>query len=320
MLKRVFLCRMTCKTNDRNSGHALPYVVAIVVTYHPDLDLLAELLSHLTLQVTEVVLIDNGSPCNLIAWNAQQHTAAAAVLALGQNRGIAVAHNAGIEWARNRQAQYVLLMDQDSIPEPDMVQQLFFAIGKQLLPAAVGSRYLDERQNNPPPFIRIRGLTLHRCACTTENSVVPVDYLISSGCLIPMSILNQVGYMRDDLFIDYVDIEWGLRARRHGFQSYGVCSARMRHTLGEHPIKFLGKYLPLHSPLRHYYHFRNAVLLYKEPWVPLNWKLVDGWRLCLKYAFYSIFAKPRITHFRMMTLGMWHGLAGKTGKLIKDGS
>jgi len=121
--------------------------------------------------------------------------------------------------------------------------------------------------------------------------------------------------MREDLFIDYVDIEWGLRARHQGFQSYGVCSAYMRHSLGDHPINFFGKNIPLHSPLRHYYHFRNAVLLYREAWVPLNWKLVDGWRLCLKYVFYSLFAKPRMAHWRMMTLGLWHGLKGKTGKL-----
>jgi rhamnosyltransferase len=294
-----------------------PYVVAIVVTYDPDLDLLAEQLLRLTPQVTEAILIDNGSLRDIVAWNAQREPAATAVIALGENHGIAAAHNAGIQWARNRNAQYVLLMDQDSMPAPDMVQQLFSAISRQPSPAAAGSRYLDERQNNLPPFIRIQGLTLQRCACEAENSVVSVDYLVSSGCLIPISILDKVGGMRDDLFIDYVDIEWGLRARHHGFQSYGVCSARMHHTLGDRPIKFWGKYVPLHSPLRHYYHFRNAILLYKEPWVPWNWKLVDGWRLCLKYAFYSTFAKPRIAHLRMMTLGMWHGLAGKTGKLAK---
>jgi rhamnosyltransferase len=242
------------------------------------------------------------------------------LLRLGENRGIADAQNVGIQWARNREAEFVLLMDQDSIPAPDMAEKLISAISEQPSPAAAGPRYLDERQDNPPPFIRVRGLRLERCACSTEESVVPVDYLIASGCLIPMSVLDKVGGMRNDLFIDYVDIEWGLRARRHGFQSYGVCSAHMQHSLGENPIKFFSKNIPLHSPLRHYYHFRNALLLYKEPWVPLNWKLVDGWRLCLKYVFYSLFAKPCMAHWRMMTLGVWHGLAGKTGKLVRGAS
>lgn len=292
-----------------------PSVVAVVVTYQPPLKALEQLLDALAPQITSVVVVDNGSDFDLAAWNRERVTPAVALLRLGENLGIAAAQNVGIQWARKRRAEFVLLMDQDSVPAPDMVEKLVSAIAKQSSPAAVGPRYLDERQDNPPPFIRIRNFTLERCACATEDSVVSVDYLISSGCLIPMSVLDKVGCMRDDLFIDYVDIEWGLRARHHGFQSYGVCGAHMQHSLGDQPIKFLGKNIPLHSPLRHYYHFRNAVFLYKEQWVPLNWKLVDAWRLCLKYVFYALFAKPRLAHLRMMTLGVWHGLRGKCGEL-----
>lgn len=290
-------------------------VVAVVVTYQPKIEVLEQLLDALVPQVASVVVVDNGSYPGLAAWNSERDTRAVELLLLGENRGIAAAQNVGIEWARNRGAGFVLLMDQDSIPAPDMVEKLLITVSEQPSAAAAGPRYLDKRQDNPPPFIRVRGLRLVRCACATEESVVAVDYLIASGCLIPMSVLDKVGGMRNDFFIDYVDIEWGLRARQQGFQSYGVCSAHMQHSLGDHPIKFFNKKIPLHSPLRHYYHFRNAVLLYKEPWVPFNWKLVDGWRLCLKYVFYSLFAQPRRAHWRMMSAGVWHGLVGKSGKL-----
>jgi len=290
-------------------------ITAVVVTYQPELEVLNRLIDALSPQVTSVVVVDNGSRSDLAAWNSERNTRAVELLQLGENLGIAAAQNAGIQLARDRRVGFVLLMDQDSVPAPDMVEKLLSALSEHLSPAAAGPRYMDARQHNPPPFIRVHGLRLERCVCSTEESVVPVDYLIASGCLIPMSVLDKVGGMRDELFIDYVDIEWGLRARHHGFQSYGCCSAHMQHSLGDHPISFFGKNIPVHSPLRHYYHFRNAVLLYKEPWVPLNWKLVDGWRLCLKYVFYSLFAKPRMAHWRMMTLGLWHGLVGKTGKL-----
>lgn len=289
-------------------------VVAVMVTYEPKLEVLTRALNALVPQVAAVVVIDNCSHSDLASWISESNTRAVELLHLPENRGIAVAQNIGIEWARNWGARFVLLMDQDSIPASDMVEQLISAATERASPSIVGPRYLDERQDNPPPFIRVRGLRLERCVCSTVESVVPVDYLISSGCLVPMPVLDEVGGMRDDFFIDYVDIEWGLRVRRHGFQSYGVCSARMRHFLGDQPIKFFNKSIPLHSPLRHYYHFRNAVLLYKEPWVALNWKLVDGWRLCLKYVFYSLFAKPRTAHWRMMTIGIWHGWIGRTGK------
>ena len=292
-------------------------VVAVAVSYQPQLEHLGALLDALAHQVDSVVVVDNGSEAHFGGWLEKYRSIHG--IFLGSNRGVAAAQNVGIDWARRRGADYVVLFDQDSLPAPDMVRCLVEAVqAKQAAGckvAAVGPRYLDERQDNPPPFIRVQGLKLLRQVCDTSNSIVEVDYLISSGCLIPTSTLDAVGVMRETLFIDYVDIEWGLRARHHGFQSYGVCSAHMQHSLGDHPIEFFGKNIPLHSPLRHYYHFRNAVLLYKEPWVPLNWKLVDGWRLCLKYVFYSLFAKPRMAHLRMMTLGVWHGLVCKSGKL-----
>ncbi len=234
---------------------------------------------------------------------------------LKTNLGVAAAQNVGITLARERGAKYVVLFDHDSIPAPDMILRLLTAAQSQPLVAAVGPCYLDPRRTIPVPFIRIEGLKLVRATCQDTVSVVPVDYLISSGCLIPMSVLDEVGVMREDLFIDYIDIEWGLRARSHGFQCYGVCGANMEHNLGDKPIIVLGKQFPSHSPLRHYYHFRNAVCLYRQFWIPINWKIVDGWRLLLRYGFYTLFAKPRSKHLKMMTLGLWHGLIGRMGPL-----
>jgi len=299
------------------------HVAAVAVTYNPEIQELERLLAQLIGQVNEVIVVDNASANAALLPDTQIATAKALHwIFLPENCGIAAAHNAGIAEARRLGATHIALFDQDSEPADDMVPCLLAALerleamGHSV--ACVGPRYVDERQDNPPPFIRVEGLHLRRCVCTQADDIVAVDYLISSGSLIPMSALDTAGGMRSDLFIDYVDIEWGMRAQHKGLLSYGVCAAGMRHSLGNRPLEFLGRKIPLHSPLRHYYHFRNAVLLYKEPWVRWNWKLVDGWRLCLKYVFYSLFARPRMAHWGMMTLGVWHGLRGKTGKF--DGS
>ncbi|MHC1728002.1 MAG: hypothetical protein AB9866_18700 [Syntrophobacteraceae bacterium] len=169
---------------------------------------------------------------------------------------------------------------------------------------------------NPPPFIRIRGFRLERLGCSVPHAIVPVDYLVSSGCLIPVSVLDHVGGMREDFFIDFVDIEWGLRARWFGYQCYGVCNAKMSHCLGNEPLRLFNMRFPMHTPLRHYYHFRNAVLLAQKKWVSRNWKLVNGLRMCLKYGFYSLLARPRFEHWRMMTLGVMHALQGRSGDYL----
>ena len=294
-------------------------IVAIVVTYEPNTSFLAKQLEIVTPQVAQIIVVDNGSAINIEGWLAVCDCPNVKCLPLGDNFGVATAQNAGIDWAQRQEADYVLLLDQDSQPETDMVEKLVEAYESMVLKgfavAAVGPRYIDIRQNNPPPFIRLRGLKVERCVCTAPDAIVPVDYLISSGSLITMKTLNAVGPMADNLFIDYVDIEWGLRAKHFGYQSFGVCNAAMHHSIGEHPMKAFGRPIPLHSPLRHYYHFRNAVWLYQQSWPSWKWKVVDAWRLLLKYGFYSMFARPRLKHLGMMTLGIWHALRGRTGRL-----
>ena len=294
-----------------------PAIVAVVVTYQPELGALCKLLRALVPQVSLTIVVDNGSLANIAEWLPPCLHGSVVVIPLGENRGIASAQNVGIAKAKEEGADYVILFDQDSLPHEGMVGNLLSAAehvraeGRRL--ACVGPRYVDPRQENPPPFLRVQGLRLKRLTCSGEP-VVPVDYLVASGCLVPMNVLEKVGPMREDLFIDYVDIEWGLRARHLGYQSFGVCTALMTHSIGEDPVQFFDRSIPVHSPLRHYYLFRNAILLYKTPFIPINWKLVDGSRLIMRYVFYTLMTKPRASHWRMMTLGIWHGLRNKNGK------
>lgn len=296
---------------------ARPRVVSVVVTYDPAPERFARLLAATSVQVDAIVVVDNGSSLGTLTWLRRLASPRLTLIELGRNAGIAAAQNVGMACARKGTCDYVLLLDHDSVPGASMVGHLLAAmvqLQRTCSPiAAVGPRYIDERQNNPPPFIRVRGLRVVRCPCLRDEDILEVDYLIASGSLVPITTLDEVGTMAEDLFIDYVDIEWGLRARRNGFRSYGVCAAGMEHDLGEAPIRFLGRNLPLHSPLRHYYHFRNAVWLYLNADLPLQWKLVDAWRLMLKYGFYTLFARPRLEHFRMMSRGIFDGLRGRLG-------
>ena len=299
---------------------AAPRTSAVVVTLNPERQRFEEQAQRLRLQVDQAIVVDNGSAPATLAW--LRPLAAAwpgqmQLLELGSNLGIAAAQNRGIEKALADGAGRILLMDHDSLPEPDMVSKLAAALGRLRAQgnrvAAVGPRYLDPRQNNPPPFIRVQGGRLHRLPCPDSNTVQAVDYLIASGSLIPARAFSIAGLMNEGLFIDYVDIEWGLRAQQRGLRSFGICAAQMDHDLGEEPIVVLGHALPNHSATRHYYLFRNAVWLYRYSTVPLGWKLVDIRRLMLRLGFYSLFARPRLAHLRAMFGGMWDGFRGVTG-------
>lgn len=293
-------------------------IAAVVVTFNPQLKELRPLLETLLAQTDHVVVVDNTSLSPW--WDALEQDTLSRITLLrnAENQGIGAAQNKGIAHAREGRATHVLLCDHDSLPAPDMVSQLMAAMhrlqarGERV--AAVGPCYHDERQNNPPPFLRIRGLRLER-QYPSAGETVQVEYLIASGTLMPMQAIDAVGGLNESLFLDYVDLEWGLRASHLGWHCYGVFAAQMLHRLGEEPIVFRGKRYMVHSPLRHYYMVRNAVWLYRQPGLDWRWKLIDFYRLIPRIAFYSLMARPRLAHFGMMMRGLRHGLLTRMGPL-----
>lgn len=301
-------------TNDFSSDMN---IVAVVVTFHPEVETLSALLKALRSQVNSVIVVDNGSGENFVGWLEQFHSQGVHGLFPGTNIGVAAAQNAGVDWARKQKADCVVLFDQDSLPAPDMVRRLAEAIRAKheqgCKVAAVGPQYIDERNPERPCFLRVTGLGAENPRCEAPGDLVMTDFVISSGALVPLSTLDEVGGMMDCLFVDQIDIEWGLRAKSLGYQSYGVCTAMMRHSLGEDPISFFGRKLLHHGPLRHYYIFRNAVWLLFKPYIPLGWKLLFVRMLALRLGFYALMVSPRLAHMKMMMLGILHGVSRRMG-------
>lgn len=296
-----------------------PKVAAIVVIYQPDVLKLHALVNAIGDQVDWLVLIDNGEGAIYSKFSIDCRIPNLQLLSMGENRGLATAQNKGIKRAKDLGAEFVLLLDQDSLPASGMVSSLLEVIttlqDQGLRVAAVGPRYTDQNQRNLHPFVRIGGLCVKRFDCESSDQTVEVDHLISSGSLIPMAVLAAIGGMREELFIDYVDTEWSLRASRMGYRLFGVCNATMRHGLGDRPYRFFGSYLPIHSPLRHYYLFRNSIWLYRQHWISWNWKAAILWSVLFKLIFFSIVPRDRLSQVKMILRGLSDGLRGRMGRL-----
>ncbi|MDE2623327.1 MAG: hypothetical protein KGM83_09060, partial [Betaproteobacteria bacterium] len=136
----------------------------------------------------------------------------------------------------------------------------------------------------------------------------------SSGCLISLEALQVVGPMQEALFIDYVDIEWGLRANGLGWHLYGAFPARMTHALGPRVMRLLWRRFPLHSPQRHYFVVRNALWLYRQRHLPWRWRLPHALRLGVRLTFYLLLGEKRRERLGYVLRGLRDGLAGRMGK------
>jgi rhamnosyltransferase len=289
-------------------------VCAVLVTHQPDIGVLAEALAALIPQVGAVVLVDNATadPAlrDLCAEHPDLH-----VLPLPENRGLASALNAGIQRARSfPQVNCVLLMDQDSVPEAGMAGELRLVLEQadacEKL-AAVGPRFRDPRETVDAPFVQIRFPFNRKLRCDGGNTGISCDFLITSGCMIPLTVLDAVGDMDDGLFIVNVDLDWCFRATAAGYSLRGVCSARMRHHLGDARQRIPGvpRVIVVHSPQRLYYMMRNRVLLYRRACTPRRWIAQDLPRLVVKLLMFSLLVAPRLVNLRRMLAGLRDGIS-----------
>jgi rhamnosyltransferase len=300
-----------------------PLVAAVVVIYQlTDPLLLQRLLSSLVNQVAITFLIDN-TPLNCAKTRPIQIAPNASVvhIPLGDNTGVANAQNIGIARALEEGYSHVLLLDHDSALPPQIVQRLLAAetelnaCGERV--AAIGPVFQDEKTGDYSTAVRASYLFPKRFPLDlSSTSPVETDHLIASGSLIPANTLRAVGLMRGDFFIDWCDIEWGLRARKMGYKSFICPDAIMRHSIGDASAKFLWKSISLHSDFRNFCFVRNGMyLLRKSQSLSRQWKMAIILKIPKYVVFCPLYSKRPLHCFFLLLRGIANGWSGKLGNV-----
>jgi rhamnosyltransferase len=293
-------------------------VVAVVVAYHPDHERLISLVECLRAEVDAVVVVDN-TDGEAGFWSSGPELAKFVTLRrLGGNHGVGRAQNVGIAEARAAGARNVLLLDQDSMPVPGMVQHLLAGLGSTTVngrhsPLVAGPVLVDERTGERSTFLASSDLAI---SSDPGLGVVATRLTVASGMLIDVGAFDLVGMMREDYFIDWIDVEWVMRLYQSGFYSVGVLDAFLQHNLGEftRSVWFMPlKRVPHHQPFRNYYQVRNQLLIFRDLPVGLGYKLRRLFGLLKYLVYFTVFADRRLERLRFMLLGFWHGLLNSRG-------
>ena len=294
---------------------------AVIVTFEPKVEGLLKTLAALADQVEGIVIVDNGST-HLEAERLPEMRRSLVVKKLATNKGIGAAQNEGMAMARLLGYDYILLLDQDSVPQNGMVGSLRGTLErlreKGYKVACVGPRVCLPESGNLSNFSTLGWLSRRYSVCGDSSTSIECDMLNSSGSLVPLEVIEEIGGMEEDFFIDRVDMEWCLRARARGYRIFGACGAVLEHHLGESTQRvWAGRWrmLPRHKPFRYYYIFRNTILLSRRNYAPLKWVLFNARWLAALFLLYGVFARDRRGELGMMVKGMLHGIRGITGKL-----
>lgn len=240
-------------------------ICAIIVTYQASPEIAARLRQILS-QVDRLHIVDNGSP---EARAALQEFAAGeperVKLTLNnENIGLAAAQNMGIRQAFSDHFQWVLLLDDDSEPAPDMVEKLL-AVGKRdKTLGIIAPRVVDRNTGKPVRYLVPRNLIGFTRRLVREGEIFEgAVVVIASGSLIRMEVFRAIGLMNEDMFIDYIDYDFALRARGKKFGIAVVGDARLDHAVGKKrahgPIITSN-----HNARRRYTIFRNRFFILRR--------------------------------------------------------
>jgi rhamnosyltransferase len=299
-------------------------VHAIVVTYQPEQRALIDLLEALSPQVERIHVVDNSANDDLRVATLLDGLQFDNVVIhrLGGNHGIAKALNVGISHAQGAGATYVLLSDQDSLPATDMVAGLLVAhaqlVANGCKVGAVGPMFTDRNTGHVSSFqAEIPGKFFygHVRPDTTRPEVEALT-LITSGMLAAIEVFDDAGGMREDFFIDHVDIEWCHRVRTRGWRLYGTRRATMFHRMGDASLRvwyFGWRQESAYSPLRIYYRIRNFIALCKSPMIDWRWKLRNGWYWLGFVYSHVMFGGQKKRSLVMASRGLADGLRGRMG-------
>jgi rhamnosyltransferase len=295
-------------------------VAAVIVLYYPDPALFDRLVTSVLGQVETIYVIDNTpEPSATIMTLLNQFAAPIVYRPLGDNMGIAYAQNVGIREAIQGKCTHVLLLDQDSVLSTGMINLLLSAeaslIARGNKIAAVGPVFIDEKTGKSSPASRCEALRIRRIPIDLSTSEpVETDYIIASGSLIQKSTFDAVGMMREDLFIDWVDIEWGLRAKNAVYKSYLIPTAILHHSIGDATVKIFGKVMNVHSDIRHYYIVRNAAYLIQLKTMGWHWRMLTALRLPRYVLGFSWCSQKKLKSLKLLSRALIHGLEARTGR------
>lgn len=284
-------------------------VWACIVCWRAQVGVLRALVEAVAPQVDQVIVVDNAADPALAA----ALPPGVRYVAMPSNAGTAGAMNRAWEIALGEGAQALACFDQDSVPAAGMVQRLregLAVAGPRA--AAVGPLKVDPR-NGKPGRLLMPVRFLRRFARPAGTAPIEVDHLITSGCLIPASAYRAVGPYDEALFLDYVDMEWCVRARGAGLHHYCIPSATLSHTIGDEVVDVGGRTLSLHGPLRSYLLVRNHLLLWRKTSMPRLWLLSDALQVAKKVCGLLLLAPQRAARLREVVRGIGDGLRGRGG-------
>jgi len=282
-------------------------IAAVIVSYNPDSEF-AHRLDRIFPQVARVIVVDNSS----VSFREELHRVLLSkveLIANPYNVGLAGALNQGVRRAVELGFAWVLMLDQDSLIDHDMVDCLLEIYHHYPFPQKVG--LIGSNARSP-----ISGRLYMECY-QRQKIFMEVKTPMTSGSLLSVNAYEQIGPFRDDFFIEAIDLEYCLRLRKHGYKVLISCKPLMTHAAGKmKERRFLRRVVvvPDHEPWRYHYQLRNLIFVVRSYfWQEPGWVFVALVNFMKALVRILLFEDNRLRKFNAIWRGIRDGIISRNG-------
>jgi GT2 family glycosyltransferase len=256
-------------------------------------------------QPHQAVVLDNASSDGSVA-AIRAALPSVAVIELTSNLGYAGNNNVGIQAAMAHGADWILILNEDVVLAPDALSWMIAAAAADPAIGIVGPMvyHYDE-----PTVIQSAGGMLgprwasqHRGQNQVDvgqfSEPCPVDWVTGCALLVRRAVVEQVGALDPRFFYYWEEVEWCLRARKHGWKVLFAPQARLWHKGVQRD------YRP--GPNVTYYATRNRLYLFSKHSAPASAWLHAGWWILKHLLIWTV--KPKWFPLREHRDAMWQAV------------
>ena len=288
-------------------------IALLMVTYNPDLYELKKTLLSIFDQVDYLLVVDN-SELDFegdVQGGVSSCCRNTVYISSGGNVGIAKAQNIGLKIISH--FKYVFLSDQDTVYPKSYVKDMICFSDENKSDLLFPTVILDSNKENS--FYYDEGLLFFKkCKMSEFKDDFSVAQGISSGSLISENILKSGIFMKEDLFIDWVDFEWCWRIRKSGYVLKQAPKIFIKHSLGDNNETFFSKSIYRHEPIRHYYILRNAMHLSMYSCLSFRYRVSLFIKSISYLVLYPIIFTPRIKNFCFVVRAIKDAITHRMGR------
>ena len=215
----------------------------------------------------EVIVVDNGSE-HEEGKRLKIQFPEIDLIETGENLGFAGGNNVGIRKAMDGDFSHVLLLNNDTIVEPDFLNELVKVVLSQPKAGIVQPMILFLHQPKLiwsaggkwiPDFSRSVTLGDREPSADYRVKTSQIDWATGCAMLVSREAIAKGGLLNEQFFVYFEDVEWSLRIREAGFEIHLAESSKIYHEAGassknQHDEGTL-------SPRVFYFHVRNQLFL-----------------------------------------------------------